>query len=254
MYSTCPKCRRDLPAETADSAKQCPWCGVLFEKWLHANLRPDEMPVSNPASPPKWIAAARERVLFVPPDVDPPTFWFRVALLVTLVVWGASFALMDYARLHGGLPEINQSFMHRVNLAFHEAGHILFIPFGRFMSVLGGSLMQLLVPLVAVWAFLYRTRDTFAAGVGLWWVAQSALDLAPYIYDARRGQMILLGGVTGRDRPGYHDWHNILGDLGLLRQDHLLAGAAHAIGTLVMLTAVTWSGWILFKQFQLLRR
>ena len=66
--------------------------------------------------------------------------------------------------------------------------------------------------------------------------------------------MILLGGVTGRDRPGYHDWHNILGDLGLLRQDHLLAGAAHAIGTLVMLTAVTWSGWILFKQFQLLRR
>ena len=45
---------------------------------------------------------------------------------------------------------------------FHEAGHILFSPFGRFMTVLGGSLTQVLVPLLCAGAFLWQTRDPFA--------------------------------------------------------------------------------------------
>jgi hypothetical protein len=36
----------------------------------------------------------------------------------------------------------------------------------------------------------------------------SILDLAPYIYDARDPQLILLGGHTGED--GHHDWIYLL--------------------------------------------
>jgi len=50
------------------------------------------------------------------------------------------------------------------------------------------------------------------------------MDAAPYINDARAGQLILRGGVTGRDQPGYHDWENILRDLGWLQYDHTIAG------------------------------
>ena len=38
------------------------------------------------------------------------------------------------------------SFLHLVNLPFHEAGHILFSPFGAFMTSLGGSLLPALYP------------------------------------------------------------------------------------------------------------
>ena len=38
--------------------------------------------------------------------------------------------------------------MHLINLVFHEAGHILFAPFGSFMMSLGGSLLQVIVAAV----------------------------------------------------------------------------------------------------------
>ena len=44
------------------------------------------------------------------------------------------------------------SFLHLINLLFHEAGHIIFSPFGQFMTMLGGSLMQVLVPIVCAGA------------------------------------------------------------------------------------------------------
>jgi hypothetical protein len=65
-------------------------------------------------------------------------------------------------------PVIGSSFLHRVDLVFHEAGHILFIPFGSFMSILGGSLLQILVPLIFTAAFLIYYRNPFAASVTFW--------------------------------------------------------------------------------------
>jgi hypothetical protein len=59
--------------------------------------------------------------------------------------WGLWFIQTDYSQLINGLPEINYSFMHLVDLIFHEAGHVLFIPFDRFMTILGGPLTQLLM-------------------------------------------------------------------------------------------------------------
>jgi hypothetical protein len=53
---------------------------------------------------------------------------------------------------------IFDSFWHLVNLPFHEAGHIIFRPFGRLMTSLGGSMMQVLVPLVCMAVFLVKTR------------------------------------------------------------------------------------------------
>ena len=33
------------------------------------------------------------------------------------------------------------SVLHGVNLVFHKAGHVLFLPVGAFLTALGGSLM-----------------------------------------------------------------------------------------------------------------
>lgn len=161
---------------------------------------------------------------------------------------------MDYDVVVGGSPPIGESFMHWINLVFHEAGHVIFMPFGRFMAILGGTLGQWMIPSVVLCAFVLQTRDTFGATIALWWLGQSFMDVAPYINDARAGQLVLLGGVTGRDRPGYHDWENILGDLGWMQYDHAIAGIVDTMGEGLMIISFLWGAYVLRLQYKNLDR
>ena len=195
-----------------------------------------------------WRPWLNELLFYVPPAITPLAFYGRAALYVVFLIWGLYFISMDHTKVVGGYPPINQSFMHSVNLVFHEAGHVIFSPFGRFMMVLGGTLGQWLIPFIVMCAFLLKTRDPFAASVGLWWLGQSFMDAAPYIHDARAEQLVLLGGVTGRDVPGYHDWNTILRDLGWLQHDHTIAGIVNAVGVILMLMSFAWGAYVLYVQ------
>lgn len=188
--------------------------------------------------------------LLFPPQLKINPFFFggRCLIYVLLLVAGV--------RLIVNLPSsefAGQSFFHNISLPFHEAGHIIFRILGDFAGVLGGSLTQVLIPLVCLIAFLKRS-DVFAASFALWWAGQNFIDMAPYINDARAQQLILLGGVTGQDVPGYHDWNNLLGHLGLLNLDHAIAGTSHFFGALLMTAAFIWGGIILYMQYRNLDR
>jgi len=172
----------------------------------------------------------------------------RVLVYVLLVFWGMKFIVTPMETNYVGAH-----FMHLINLPFHEAGHLVFSPFGRFMTVLGGSLGQLLMPLICAGAFLFYNQNAFGASVALWWFAESLMDLAPYINDARDLQLILLGGVTGQEVEG-HDWEYLLTNVGWLKYDHTLAHAAYNIGALVMALAFLWGAYLLYRQFQNLDR
>jgi len=37
-------------------------------------------------------------------------------------------------------------FIDNINLIFHEAGHIVFMFFGEFIHILGGTLLQIIIP------------------------------------------------------------------------------------------------------------
>ena len=95
---------------------------------------------------------------------------------------------------------------------------------------------------------LLRTADAFGASVALWWLGESFMDIGPYIADASSGELLLLGGVTGRDVPGYHDWENVLIDLGLLQYDRTLGTLSYDLGRLLMLAAFAWGGRLLVRQ------
>jgi hypothetical protein len=193
-------------------------------------------------------------LLYVEPKAGSISFYGRLLLFVSFVFWGLWFIQTDYSQLINGLPEINYSFMHLVDLVFHEAGHILFIPFGRLMTILGGSLTQLLIPIMALGVLLFQQRDTFGASIGLWWLGQSIMDMAPYINDARSGELLLLGGMTGRDNPDHHDWRNILGDFGILEYDHSIAALVNLIGKGLILLSFVWGSGILYRQYHSLAR
>jgi len=122
---------------------------------------------------------------------------------------------------------------------------------GQFMTSLGGTLGQLLVPLICLCALLFKTRDTFGSAICLWWFGENFLDIAPYINDARAGALPLVGGNFGHSSLyGFHDWEYLLTETGLLRFDHLLAKAAHVFGSMVMTVAVVWAGYVLLLQYR----
>lgn len=160
--------------------------------------------------------------------------WLLLALLAWLTVRFLSHPLDG--------PFVGASFLHLINLPFHEAGHVLFSPFGRLMTILGGSLMQVLVPVVCAVSF-GRRHDWFATLVCTWWAGQNLVDLAPYIADARALELVLLGGATGAEVEG-HDWEAILQTLGWLHLDRRLGMGAHIVGSVIMIGAVGAAAWL----------
>ena len=97
-----------------------------------------------------------------PERVDVTGFWLRVALLASFTWWGLVLIRLDYR-----VGEFAEAFLHRPLLVFHEAGHLLFIPFGEWITVLGGTLGQLSMPLLLMGALLFKNRDPFGAAIGL---------------------------------------------------------------------------------------
>lgn len=181
-------------------------------------------------------------------ESKPLAFLGRVIFSVILTIWGFLFVFSPIDGDYTG-----RSFMHLINLPFHEAGHLIFSVLGDFLQVLGGTLGQLLIPLICMIAFI-RKEDPYGAACALWWTGQSFIDIAPYINDARAGALMLLGGVTGQEAPDFHDWHNILGRLGLLSWDHSIAYAAKSAGTLLIIFSLGWSWWYLLRQYRSIRK
>ncbi len=158
------------------------------------------------------------------------TKWTRLGFVAALALWTISFARTPIA------ADAINSFLHLPDLIFHEAGHFIFAPFGRFMSVLGGSLLQFLIPVIAMVAFI-RQEEPFSAAICAWWAGQNLVDVAPYIADARSLRLTLVGGRTGAEVEG-HDWEFILNSLGISHYAHPLGYGTHAAGIIIMIAAL----------------
>ncbi len=232
----CPRCNQSRDANDGYPADTCPYCGVIYRK-----AKPRPQPVITHGYH-QLTRSERLADVFLPPEkpFDSKMFGGRFLVWLLLVVW--SFYLLPDSP-----QRANPGFWHNIHLPFHEFGHLAFRPFGDFMATLGGTLGQLLMPLVVMGTFLLKERNAIGGVVGLWWLGHSFMDVAPYAYDARDRVMILIGGVTGRDRPDFHDWHHMLRDLGLLHWDHALGHFFNNLGRLLMVTALLWGGYALYR-------
>jgi hypothetical protein len=171
---------------------------------------------------------------------DGVTRWARIALIAGLAYWTWQFARTPLGH------DAMDSFLHLPDLVFHEAGHLIFSPFGQFMSVLGGSLMQVLIPVVCAVAFI-RQEQPFGAAICVWWAGQNLVDLAPYIADARSLQLVLLGGRTGAEVEG-HDWEFILTRLRLTHLDQTIGRVTHGLGIVIMLASLGYAATMLIRK------
>jgi hypothetical protein len=115
-----------------------------------------------------------------------------------------------------------------VNLVIHEAGHLVFSPFGEFMMIAGGSLFQVIMPALFFGYFLYH-RKYYSAALVLFWVGESILNVCVYAGDSVALQLPLLGG-----QDSVHDWNYLLSSLNLLSSTATIAGAIRLLGTIVI--------------------
>jgi hypothetical protein len=162
-----------------------------------------------------WVAAIAGRGLGL-----------LILVVLTWAVLAQGLALQDGAVL---------AFIHGIDLVFHEAGHVIFGFFGEFLAVLGGSLTQVLMPVIATVAFL-RTRQWASGAVTLFWTGQSLTDVAIYAADGRaRALPLLAEGLI-------HDWHYLLGRLGLLPSAEIIGRAIFALGALTMVASLLLLG------------
>ncbi len=141
--------------------------------------------------------------------------------------------------------EVMNAFIHGPNLIFHEAGHVIFMPFGEFLTILWGSLGQCLMPIIVMYTFLFKEQNPFWASIGLWWLGQNLTDVALYISDASARSLPLIGGMSEEA----HDWGNLLTMTGLLRYDFTFGIITHYIGMILMLLALVWWGYIHYFAF-----
>ena len=128
---------------------------------------------------------------------------------------------------------IQGSFLDNVDLPIHETGHLLFRPFGEFMMVAGGSLFQVIMPLVFVGYFAWR-RQFYSAAIVALWVGQSVINVYVYAADAVVMQLVLTSGFTGSE-GSFHDWNYLLTATGLLGSTKIVAGIIRVLGTLIII-------------------
>ncbi len=184
-----------------------------------------------------------ERLLHVPEEVSRANWYARLATLAVFLAW--TLWIWRDGSIRAG--ETGSNFLHMVLLPFHEAGHVIFRLLGNFMMILGGTLGQLLMPIVAGWALLVNRRDPYGAALCFWLLGFSTIDMAVYMYDAYDPKLVLLGGVTGAESDR-HDWLDLFGDMGLLQRARGIGLFFGYLGHAMMLAALGWAAWVLSLQ------
>ncbi len=148
--------------------------------------------------------------------------WLRAMLLAYLLYAGL-------AHLWSGLGGEYRSWFAGITLAFHELGHVIFSGLGKTWMLLGGNILQLVIPTAAAVYLLLRQHDWFGVSVCGGWLATSLFELASYIDDANRLNLPLVG--LGEDV--LHDWETLLTDAHLLNHAQTLARATQGLGIAV---------------------
>lgn len=134
-----------------------------------------------------------------------------------------------------------RSIFSGLNLGVHELGHALFGPFGLTVSIAGGTIVQLAVPLFSLWMFA-RQGDAFALAFSFAWLGTNGFDVARYVADARTMALPLVS----LSEDTYHDWNYLLGQVGWLPYDESIAAVVRLASYACLAAAVVYGARVLW--------
>jgi hypothetical protein len=140
---------------------------------------------------------------------------FYALFLLYAVTSSTGFLVLDY-----------------VNLIIHEGGHFFFSWFGDTIRILGGTLGELLVPLLCA-AYFFFHRETTGFTFSIFWFFENFPYIGTYMADARTAALPLVGS-------GDSDWETLFTQWGLLAQDQKIGATIRILGYLGMLATIAW--------------
>jgi hypothetical protein len=150
-----------------------------------------------------------------------------------MVGWGGFYALFF---LYAATNATGFLFIDFANLMFHEAGHAVFSWCGYYTQILGGTLGELLVPLLCLLVFV-RRGETTAVAFSAFWGFENLLYIATYMGDARSAALPLVGSDES-------DWAILFLHWGMLHLDRTIAAWTRTFGWIGMLATVGWLVWM----------
>jgi hypothetical protein len=140
---------------------------------------------------------------------------FYALFLLYAVTSSTGFLILDYA-----------------NLIIHEGGHFFFSWFGDTIRILGGTLGELLVPLLCA-AYFFFQRETTGFAFSIFWFFENFPYIGTYMADARTAALPLVGS-------GDSDWEILFTQWGLLAQDQKIGVTMRILGYLGMFAIGLW--------------
>ncbi len=157
--------------------------------------------------------------------------WGRVSkgAFIGWLVFYALFLLYQAKSPSGVITDL-------VFVPIHEGGHLLFRWFGQWLAVLGGTMLQLGVPVALAVYFVFQ-RQLTATAFCVFFFFQQFLPTAIYMADSRSQA---LQYVTVGEGEATHDWFFVFSNIGLLEHDTQIGAFVRVLGWLGMLGTIGW--------------
>lgn len=125
------------------------------------------------------------------------------------------------------------------NLLIHEGGHLFFGGFGMFISILGGTLIQIFIPVALILYFIFK-QSYFSTFFSLFWLGDNLINISVYAKDAQSISLdLILGG-------GIHDWNFMLSKLGILKLDYMIGSIFYFFGVTLLLISLFGMIYLIF--------
>jgi hypothetical protein len=171
MPKLCESCGSYDPTLRLTADSRCPRCGVVYARVAQPSTAGVRAPADLPKRPAASCLATTE------PDagwlpLERTDVWLSVAAVCAL------FAIILFD--DDGFVVV----LDHANLAFHEAGHPFFGMLGGTLGLYGGTLGQLVFPIVAAVSF-WRRRHAVGVALSGVWLFENFLNIARYMADAR---------------------------------------------------------------------
>ena len=155
-----------------------------------------------------------------------------------LIAWLFFYLLFLYQAARGNGPLL---MIDVVFVPIHEGGHLLFRFFGQFISVAGGTFLQLFVPFTLATYFAFQ-RQPQGTAFCTFLCFEQLLPISSYMADARAQELPLI--TVGDPEFVIHDWNYLFTAFGVLDHDTQIAAFVRGIGWLGMFATVAWFAWI----------
>ena len=158
------------------------------------------------------------------------------------VVW-----YMSYIWIQHILDRAYWSFLDSVNFFIHEFGHLFFALFwNELISVLWGTLMQLIIPLLLIVMFLFQW-DRFAISFCCGWIGINMFYVSMYSGDAQ-DQLLPLIWTWGWHI--IHDWNYIFSHFWVLHKTDFISDLFFMIGNIFFVFFIVYSSILIINRLR----